>query len=188
MDDYISIKLDGDTPLVAAAIHNGHSVSENIRELLAVSESDRFREEDPYTGIWTSMASNRIIAFHSRFEFDLNRPYENAIYLSPSDAWGIKVWKRTPSSKVVTESLNRYKEIYQRIHEGLTNMVKKFGTVVVYDLHSYNHRRSGPDQPPEDERFNPEINVGTGTMDRIYIFQSGFMKISANQYAAYQSK
>jgi hypothetical protein len=40
------------------------------------------------------------------------------------------------------------------------------GRFVVLDFHSYNHRRSGPDAPPADPVFNPEINVGTGTMDR----------------------
>lgn len=34
------------------------------------------------------------------------------------------------------------------------------------DLHSYNHRRAGPGQPPDSFVTNPEINVGTGTMDR----------------------
>jgi hypothetical protein len=37
---------------------------------------------------------------------------------------------------------------------------------VVFDLHSYNHRRDGPEAPPADPELNPEVNVGTGTMDR----------------------
>ncbi|HET9772461.1 MAG TPA: N-formylglutamate amidohydrolase, partial [Acidimicrobiia bacterium] len=37
---------------------------------------------------------------------------------------------------------------------------------VVLDLHSYNHRRGGPGAPPADPRANPEINVGTGSLDR----------------------
>ena len=39
---------------------------------------------------------------------------------------------------------------------------------MVYDLHSYNHRRKGLGAPPEDPGGNPEINLGTGTMDRLY--------------------
>jgi hypothetical protein len=31
-------------------------------------------------------------------------------------------------------------------------------------LHSYNHRRGGPDAPPADIETNPQVNVGTGTM------------------------
>jgi N-formylglutamate deformylase len=36
---------------------------------------------------------------------------------------------------------------------------------VVLDLHSYNHRRGGPDAPVDDPTANPEINVGTGSVD-----------------------
>ena len=38
--------------------------------------------------------------------------------------------------------------------------------VVVFDLHSYNHRRQGPDALHADQQQNPEVNIGTGTMDR----------------------
>ena len=34
------------------------------------------------------------------------------------------------------------------------------------DLHSYNHRRDGPTAPPAPIDQNPEVNVGTGTVDR----------------------
>ena len=33
-------------------------------------------------------------------------------------------------------------------------------------MHSYNYRRNGPDNPPEPDQLNPEINLGTGTLDR----------------------
>ena len=36
------------------------------------------------------------------------------------------------------------------------------------DLHSYTHRRAGPRAAPADEAANPEVNLGTGTMDRDY--------------------
>ena len=37
---------------------------------------------------------------------------------------------------------------------------------MVYDLHSYNHRRNGSDGPAADPEGNPQVNVGTGTMKR----------------------
>jgi hypothetical protein len=37
---------------------------------------------------------------------------------------------------------------------------------VVYDVHTYNHRRLGPQAPDADPRYNPEINLGTGMLDR----------------------
>jgi hypothetical protein len=37
---------------------------------------------------------------------------------------------------------------------------------VLLDVHSYNHRRDGADQPPAPQEENPEVNVGTGSLDR----------------------
>jgi hypothetical protein len=36
----------------------------------------------------------------------------------------------------------------------------------VFDLHSYNHRREGPEGSPAEPEANPEVNIGTGSMDR----------------------
>ena len=52
--------------------------------------------------------------------------------------------------------------------EVLTELEKEYGRFVVYDIHSYNHRRNGPRADAADPAANPEINVGTGTMDRDY--------------------
>ena len=37
---------------------------------------------------------------------------------------------------------------------------------MVLDLHSYNYRREGPEGPEADPSGNPEVNIGTGTMNR----------------------
>jgi len=168
MNDFITIKLEGDIPILATAIHSGHSLSENHAQRFALNESDQLREEDPYTCIWTGITQNRIVAHHSRFEFDLNRSPEKAIYLVPSDAWGLRVWNTKPSAKMLSKSQKTYQDIYLNFHVAISELVNKFGTLAVFDLHSYNHRRNGQDAPPEDPTLNPEINVGTGTMDRSY--------------------
>ena len=36
----------------------------------------------------------------------------------------------------------------------------------MFDLHSYNHRRNGADGPPADPEGSPQVNIGTGTMNR----------------------
>jgi len=36
---------------------------------------------------------------------------------------------------------------------------------VLLDVHSYNHRRDGADEPPAPASENPEVNVGTGSLD-----------------------
>ena len=37
---------------------------------------------------------------------------------------------------------------------------------VLLDLHSYNYRRFGPRETPADPAENPEVNVGTGSLDQ----------------------
>ena len=78
---------EGNGRLVAVALHDGHDIRAEVAPLLAVSESDRTREEDPFTAMWTTVADTQIVVKRSRFEFDLNRPREQAVYLSLEDSW-----------------------------------------------------------------------------------------------------
>ena len=156
----------GHGPLVAAAIHDGHDVREELVERLALSEADRLREEDPFTAGWTAVAPTRLVALHSRFEVDFNRPRKAAVYIRPDDAWGLNVWKEPPSQECMERSLAVHDAFYQEVRGLLERMVRRYHRVVVLDLHTYNHIRSGPAGPPGDSRQNPEVNVGTGTMDR----------------------
>ncbi len=156
----------GPGPLVACAIHDGHEVRPEMREFLKLDDVARRYEEDPYTGAWTSIAPTRVIGTNSRFEVDLNRPREQAVYLTPADAWGLDVWKSPPPAEVVSRSLASYDDFYVSLHQVLKGMIEKYGRIVVFDLHSYNHIRGGAGARPEDPQENPEINLGTGTLDR----------------------
>lgn len=156
----------GHGPLVAAALHDGHELRRELADQFALSEAERLREEDPFTGGWTSIAPTRLIALRSRFEVDFNRPRELAVYRSPADAWGLEVWKVPPSTETVQRSLAVYDGFYREVRGLLEAMVRRYRRVVVLDLHTYNHRRRGPTDPPDNETHNPEVNVGTGTMDR----------------------
>lgn len=156
----------GDSPLVAAAIHNGHEVRSEVAELFEIDDAGRLREEDPFTGDWASIAPTQFVGLHSRFEVDLNRPRDKAVFLEPEDAWGLKVWKDRLPEDVVERSLESYDAFYQNVDAALRNLVGRQERVVVLDLHSYNHRREGPDRLPADPEGNPEVNIGTGTMDR----------------------
>ncbi|TXK33740.1 N-formylglutamate amidohydrolase [Pontibacter qinzhouensis] len=156
----------GSSPLVAAAIHDGQAVRENISHLFALTAPERLREEDPCTAHWTSITDNRIIGLHSRFELDLNRPREKAIYQTPEDAWGLQVWREELPEEEVRESLKRYDHFYESVKILLTEIEQQHGSFIVYDLHTYNHKREGTDGPEADPAENPEINIGTGNMNR----------------------
>jgi N-formylglutamate amidohydrolase len=137
----------GTGPLVAAAIHHGHGIREDIARHLALDEPGRLREEDPFTGDWTSIAPTRIVVLRSRFEVDLNRPRERAVYRKPEDAWGLEVWKDDVPDAVFTRSLAEYDAFYARMRDLLTEVERASGRFVVFDLHSFNHRREGPGAP-----------------------------------------
>ncbi len=156
----------GTGPIVVAAIHDGHGLRDEVAKIIALSDSERLREEDPCTGEWTTVADTRIIGLRSRFEVDLNRPREKAVYRIPADAWGLHVWETAPSDAVVAESLGQYDEFYEEVRTALAKLQKENKHVVVYDLHTYNHRRDGHDKSPADASLNPEVNIGTGTMNR----------------------
>jgi len=158
----------GDDPLVFAAIHDGHAVRDELAKLFAISAADRLREEDPYTSEWTAVGATRIIGLRSRFEVDLNRPRHTSVYLEPGDAWGLKIWHSTPPQEIVARSLAEYDAFYRAVNDLLARIADRHGRFVVYDLHSYNHQRDGADAPPADPADNPQVNVGTGSMNRSY--------------------
>ena len=156
----------GDAPLVATAIHDGHELRPEVQEKLALTEEERLREEDPLTGLFTTVAPTVVRAFRSRFEVDLNRPRERAVYRTPDDAWGLELWTEPLSDALVDRSLAVYDAFYGAMRSLFDDLAERWGRVVVYDIHSYNHRRRGRAEPPESLSRNPDVNVGTGTMDR----------------------
>jgi len=156
----------GDGPLVACAIHDGHDLRADVADCLRLTDAERLYEEDPYTGAWTSIAPTRIMVRRSRFELDLNRPREKAVYIVPADAWGLEVWNCTPSPKMVQRSLQAYDSFYAHLRFTLERLVARHRRVVVFDLHSYNHVREGRGGATSDAAANPEINLGTGSLPR----------------------
>jgi N-formylglutamate deformylase len=158
----------GDGPLVACAIHDGHDVRPEVAKLLQLDDAQRRYEEDPYTAAWTAIAPTCVIARRSRFEVDFNRPRDKAVYITPADAWGLEVWRHSPSPDMVERSLRAYDGFYAHLRLLLERLIAEHGQVVVFDLHSYNHIRGGANGSPADPDANPEVNLGTGTLDRAY--------------------
>jgi N-formylglutamate amidohydrolase len=156
----------GDSPLVAAAIHDGSRIRPELNLYLALDAPARLLEEDPHTAVWASIAPTQITGLQSRFEVDLNRPRAKAVYRTPDDAWGLNVWDQSLPEEVVARSLLGYDAFYTELKTVLTRIADKYGSFVVYDLHSYNHRRQGINGPEADPQENPEVNIGTGNMNR----------------------
>ncbi len=156
----------GAGPLVATAVHDGHAARPEVEALFKLEGAGRLREEDPFTGRWTSLAPTRVIGRRTRFEVDLNRPREKSVYRRPEDAWGLDVWKQDLPADVADRSLAQYDSFYAEMRALLRDVQDRHGHFVVYDLHTYNHRREGPNGPEANAEENPQVNIGTGTMDR----------------------
>ena len=155
---------EGNSPLIATAIHDGHNVRDELKKIMALSDEDRLREEDPFTGDFTDVAETRLIGLKSRFEIDLNRPRERAVYINPEDAWNLTIYKTPPTKEMINRSLEEYDSFYNEVNKLLKVFQKRFKRFIIFDIHTYCYRRNGPDGVEADPEANPEVNIGTGTM------------------------
>ena len=156
----------GAGPVVATAIHDGHGLRDEVRAAMALGDADRLREEDPHTGQAVSGVATHVIACRSRFEFDLNRAAADAIYTTPEQSWGLRVWKQAPEPDLVARSLALHAAFYRMMGQLLDDVASAHQRFVLLDVHSYNHRRDGPDGPPTPQAEAPDINIGTFSMPR----------------------
>lgn len=157
---------DWSGPIVATSVHAGHDVRPDLADVMVLEEKDRLREEDPFTDRIAAVVPDRVITHRSRFEVDLNRPRREAVYRTPQDCWGLQVWRdEVLSDELYAGSLATYDAFFEALAPRLDALAAK-GPFVVLDVHSYNHRRDGVDGPEAPVAENPEINLGTGSVDR----------------------
>ncbi|MGI8705576.1 MAG: N-formylglutamate amidohydrolase [Sphingomicrobium sp.] len=156
----------GPGPIVATAIHNGHELRAEVANVMALSESERLREEDPYTGEAVVGVPTHVIVHRSRFEFDLNRPPDEAVYRTAEQSWGLDVWKEECSDQLLARSLAIHDEYFRMLGPLLDGIAARHDRFVVIDVHSYNHRRGGADASPTPQDEAPDINIGTFSMPR----------------------
>jgi N-formylglutamate deformylase len=157
--------LLGDGPVVATAIHDGHAIRPSLRPLLALGPDERLREEDPLTGLFTEVGDVRIRVPTSRFEVDLNRPRDGAVYARPEDCWGLQLWSSPLPEREIERSLQRWDRFYGMVADLLDRLLERWDAVLLIDLHSYNHRRDGADGEPAPQAGNPDIELGLTTAD-----------------------
>ncbi|WP_374274289.1 N-formylglutamate amidohydrolase [Brevundimonas sp.] len=156
----------GDGPVLATAIHDGHAVRTALADRFALDDAGRLREEDPFTGDAIHDAPNRFVAHRSRFEVDLNRPLDTAVYQSPDQCWGLEVWRSALTPAEVEASRDYHRRAYAELGRVTDQMAEDFPAFVVLDVHSYNHRRDGADAAPTPVEKAPDINIGTFSMPR----------------------
>lgn len=160
-----TIKL-GQSPVVGTAIHSGANLGRACRPLISLADADRRREEDPFTERFIADFPTQIIVHRSRFQVDLNRAREAAVYLAPEQSWGLRVWRELPPDDIISEALAFHDAYYGELKRVLREIEKRYGRFVLVDVHSYNHRRDGPEAVPTSQEEAPDINIGTFSMDR----------------------
>ncbi len=154
-DDYsFTLKIDSYSYYICAAVHNGHQFRKELWDNCLHTEYERWYEEDPATKQMIQSHPIVIAGCDSRFEYDLNRDPESAIY---EDAWGRQLWKKPLKHETKERSLQKHYSFYRVIHELVSKIESKYGAAIVYDMHSYNWRRWN--------REVPVVNLGTSNID-----------------------
>ncbi|CAM1354250.1 MULTISPECIES: N-formylglutamate amidohydrolase [Tenacibaculum] len=149
--DYsFTLKIDKYVPYVCGAVHDGHQFRKELWNNCLHTEYERWYEEDPATKQMIQSHPIVIAGLDSRFEYDLNRTPETAIY---SDAWGKELWKEPLQEELKVKSLIKHMNFYKIVGVLISKIENKFGTCIVYDMHSYNWKRW--------DREVPTWNLGT---------------------------
>lgn len=150
-NDYsFALKIEAYVPYVCAAIHDGHQFRKELWENCTHTEYERWYEEDPCTH---QMVRSHPIVIHgldSRFEYDLNRPPEQAVF---ETAWGKTLWKKPLSKAIKAHSIKKHANFYRIVAALIEKLTSLFGSVIVFDMHSYNWKRWN--------RKVPTWNLGT---------------------------
>jgi len=153
--DYsFTIKIDSYVHYVCGAVHDGHQFRKELWHKCLHTEYDRWFEEDPETKRMVQTHPIVIAGCDSRFEYDLNRAPETAIY---TDAWGKQLWNTPLSEQEKQRSLTKHTNFYKVVQTLINKLETLFDVVVVYDMHSYNWKRW--------DREVPTFNLGTGKID-----------------------
>lgn len=156
----------GPGAVLATAIHDGHALRPEVAGKMILPAPDRLREEDPFTGQAVRDVPVNIVVHQSRFEVDLNRGAQSAVYRTPDQCWGLQLWESDPGNALVEGSLAVHAAYYSELARVLDRIAEQHGRFVLIDVHSYNHRRGGPLAEPTAQAEAPDVNIGTFSMPR----------------------
>ena len=154
-EDYsFTVKISEYAPYVCGAVHDGNQFRKSLWDNCLHSEYERWYEEDPCTREMVQSHPVVIAGCDSRFEYDLNRGPDSAIY---QDAWGKRLWRDPLAEEEIEHSLRKHNAFYQVTHALMSKIEGKYGRAIVFDMHSYNWQRW--------EREVPVWNLGTTNID-----------------------
>jgi hypothetical protein len=154
-DDYsFTLKIDSYVHYVCGAVHDGHQFRKPLWKNCLHTQYERWFEEDPETKRMVQTHPIVLAGCDSRFEYDLNRDPESAIYV---DAWGKQLWKSPLLESEKQFSLNKHANFYKVVYALITKLEEIHTNVIVFDMHSYNWKRWN--------REVPTFNFGVDNID-----------------------
>ncbi|MFV9550907.1 N-formylglutamate amidohydrolase [Algibacter sp. PT7-4] len=154
IDYAFTIKIDEYVPYICAAVHDGHQFRKELWSNCIHTAYERWYEEDPETKNMIKSHPIVIAGCDSRFEYDLNRAPEDAVFTT---AWGKQLWREPLSINIKKRSLEKHANFYKIVYALVNTLETKFGFCTVYDMHSYNWKRW--------DREVPTWNLGTSNID-----------------------
>ncbi|MBC3759068.1 N-formylglutamate amidohydrolase [Hyunsoonleella sp. SJ7] len=153
--DYsFTIKIEDYVPYICGAVHDGHQFRKELWTNCIHTEYERWYEEDPETKNMVQSHPIVIAGCDSRFEYDLNRAPEDAVF---ETAWGKQLWHKPLSEDMKAKSLKKHANFYKVVHALVETVESRFGYCAIYDMHSYNWKRW--------DREVPTWNLGTSNVD-----------------------
>ncbi len=153
--DYsFTLKIDEYVPYVCGAVHAGDQFRKELWDNCLHTQYERWYEEDPETKNMIISHPILIAGRDSRFEYDLNRIPEEAVF---DTAWGKQLWKKPLTKEEKEKSMAKHTAFFKVTHALIKKIEDKFGVAIVYDLHSYNWQRW--------DREVPTWNLGTSNID-----------------------
>lgn len=155
-EDYsFTLKIENYTHYVCAAVHDGHQFRKELWDNCLHTAYERWYEDDPATKEMIAAQPIVIAGLDSRFEYDLNREPEIAIY---DDAWGKQLWKEPLSDEMKEKSMAKHHAFYKVVDTLIQKLESIHNVCVVYDMHSFNWKRWS--------REVPTWNLGTKNIDQ----------------------
>jgi hypothetical protein len=149
-----TLKIDQYQPAICAAIHNGSNMRPELVDNCLLSQTERYYEEDPYTGSFIENQPITLIAHDSRYEYDLNRNVDECVY---ETAWGKDIWKKVLSVDTIATSKAKHAQFYRIVSALCDALVADFSECIIYDNHSYNFKR-------HERQDLPVFNLGTSSV------------------------
>ena len=149
------IKIDEYSPVVCAAIHNGHRLRADLKKAFLLTEKEQAYEESPHTSDLISSFPIVLIGNDSRFEYDLNRA--KTLSTSFKTTKDKQVWKKSQTAKQRSTSHAKHDAFYNVVEALINKLEQQFKNTIVFDMHTYNYQRIN--------KTSPTFNIGSSQID-----------------------